>query len=260
MKKILFWFLAVALSASLLAGCSIQVNPVSADSESDQSSSSTSKRSSSEDESEESQSSPEEEASSEQEESSRRESSRESSGGADVSGMGGRLADTYIDLLNSDTYYMKFRIETAYDGERSGTVSELAVKGEDMAMIIEVEDGSTHMILKEGKTFIVDHENKSVMAWANDGSTTAMEGVDFPESGMDYRGTGTAELFGVRRTYEEYSTPDAGDVRFFFDGSKLVGYEFASEGLRMQMEILDMSDNIPSRMFEIPANYSMLSI
>lgn len=71
-----------------------------------------------------------------------------------------------------------------------------------------------------------------------------------------FKGSGTGELFGTPCPYEEYGT-DAGDVRFFFDGNKLVGFESSAQGVTVQMEILEMSKNIPAGMFDVPDGYEV---
>ena len=249
MKKILCGLIAFLLATSLLAGCSVSITPQNATEPGGSSAAAQSSK-------------PTEvllpSSSQESSQSARVESSQESSTNANISGMSGRLADAYISMFNSGSYYMKFRAITEYDGEETAAVSEVALKGGDMAMIAEIEGmGTAHLIVKEGKTYIIDHESKTIMVL--DMGNLMGDSMDtFTETDFEYKGTGTGELFGIRRTYEEYST-DAGDARFYFDGSKLVGYEVVSDSVTSQMEILEMSTNIPSSMFEIPADYEELS-
>jgi len=242
MKKILCGLIAFMLTTSLLAGCSISITPKNATEPGGSSAAAQSSK-------------PATEALLP---SSSQESSQESSTNAGISGMSGRLADAYIGMFNSGSYYMKFRAMTEYDGEETAAVSEVALKGGDVAMIAEVEGmGTAHLVMRGGKTYIIDHESKTIMVL--DMGNLMGDSMDtFTETDFEYKGTGTGELFGIRRTYEEYST-DAGDARFYFDGSKLVGYEVVSDSVTSQMEILEMSTNIPSSMFEIPADYEELS-
>lgn len=71
-----------------------------------------------------------------------------------------------------------------------------------------------------------------------------------------FKGSGTGELFGTSLPYEEYNT-DSGDVRFFFDWKKLAGFESSFEGMTVQMEIMEMSKDIPSGMFDLPDGYEV---
>lgn len=181
---------------------------------------------------------------------------QESSGGAATDGMSGKLADAYIGMFSSGTYYMKYRTSQEIEGGKMDAVLEMAVNGGDSAMITETEGMSMHMIFKENKMYMVSHEEKTVMVMQANPSQQG-GGDTFPESGFVFKGDGTAELFGTPRPYEEYGT-DSGDVRFFFDGGKLAGFESSAEGMTVQMEILEMSENIPAGMFDIPDGYEVM--
>jgi len=159
-------------------------------------------------------------------------------------------------MISGDSYYMKYRSSQEYEGEKADAILELAVNGDDIAMITDTQGVSMHMIFKENKVYMVNHEGKSVMVMPSDLSQN--DGADpFPKSEFVFKGAGTGELFGTPRPYEEYGT-DAGDVRFYFDGSKLAGFESSFEGMTVQMEILEISKDIPSGMFDIPDGYEVM--
>ena len=173
-----------------------------------------------------------------------------------VDSLGGKLANAYIEMLSERDYYMKYRAQTEFENEKMGAVLEFAVKNGKTAMISDVEGTSMHMIEKQDGMYLVNHDQKTIMVMPS--SPMQVEGNMLPYSGFVYKGSGISELFGVPRPYEEYGT-DSGDIKFFFDGSKLAGFEILVEGLTMQMEILEMSKNIPSGMFDVPDGYEKIS-
>lgn len=170
---------------------------------------------------------------------------------------GGKLSGVYLDILGSGNYYMKYRMETAVEGEKiSGTV-EIAVRGDDSAQISDMMGMKIVMIFMGGKIYMVDHDSQTVMVMS--ASMAGSTGVqsDVPDIGLTYKGTGTATLFGISRVYEEYAT-DSAVVRYYFDGSKLVGMETTVDSVSMQMEILELSNDIPAGMFDIPSGYEKI--
>lgn len=179
---------------------------------------------------------------------------QESSGGGAAGGTGGNLADAYIEMFSGGTYYVKYRSSQEYDGDKMDVVAEVAVNGDDTSMIYEMEGMSMQIIAKDNKTYSINHEEKTVMVMsvgsAQQDSTNAFG------SNFVYKGAGTGELFGASLPYEEYET-DSGNVRFFFDGSKLTDYEASGDGMTVQMEILEISKDIPSGMFDIPDGYEV---
>lgn len=250
MKKHFIGFSAIILAVSLLAGCG---GSTGQSSDATQSSKSTSQASSPASNSPSSQQT----ASSEQQSASEPSAPQESSGGAGMDIMGGMLADAYIDLLSGDTYYVKYRMGQEVEGEKMDTVVEMAVNSGDTAMITEMEGATTHMIFKENKMYMINHKDKTVMVMQAGPAQQQSGGGALPRSGFVFKGTGTGELFGTPRQYEEYGT-DGGDVRFFFDGKKLAGFEFSAEAVTVQMEILEMIKDIPSGMFDIPGGYEKM--
>lgn len=196
-------------------------------------------------------------ASSQQQTPSEASAPQESGAGAAADVIGGKLADAYIGMFSGGTYYMKYRTSQEVEGEKMDVVLEMAVSGDDTAMITQMQGVSMHMIFRENKMYMVNHEEKTVMVMQTGSAQQQSSGGALPRSGFVFKGTGTGELFGTPRPYEEYGT-DGGDVRYFFDGGKLVGIESSNEGITVQMEILEMSENIPAGMFDIPDGYEVI--
>jgi hypothetical protein len=73
--------------------------------------------------------------------------------------------------------------------------------------------------------------------------------------GINYLGTGKED--GL--VFEEYATLN-GSMKYYFDGKELVKISVDSDEGTMVMEILEMSDDVPADMFEIPAGYQQIEM
>ena len=192
------------------------------------------------------------------------ESSPASSDTADNSGVSGfsdKLAVAYIDILDNGVFYMKYRTETEIDGQIIEAITEIATDGDDTAFKAQMAGMESQIIIKDYKMYIVDHESKTIIT--SPASPSQRDGL-FPDGALVgknsvFKGSGTAELFGVPHDYEEY-TSDGGDMRFFFEGGRLAGMETVTEGQPIQMEILEMNDKIPAGMFDIPDGYEISEV
>ena len=171
-------------------------------------------------------------------------------------GMSGRMASAYIDMLASGTYFLKYIGETEFQGMELDVLTEAAVRDGDMAILSRFgDDFSTHIVLVGDKVYIIDHENETVAVM--DEGDEMPSGDILPESGYIFVREGTSELLGVTRAYEEYYT-DGGDVKFYFDGDDLIGFELWYMDVAMQMEVLEMSSKIPPDIFDIPQRYEVI--
>lgn len=173
------------------------------------------------------------------------EPAKEPSSDSDV--LGDRLGKTYTDMMASGKYYMKYRMTT--DGKNVET--EMATNGDDFATKTFADGIEVHMIIKDNKLYMINPAEKMV---------TIMNSADQgPEQDIDYSGLtfvreGKGDFLGKTLPYEEYSA-DGGTTKYFFDGKKLVGMESNYEDITLVMEILELSEKIPSGLFEIPTDY-----
>jgi cytochrome oxidase Cu insertion factor (SCO1/SenC/PrrC family) len=174
---------------------------------------------------------------------------------SDVAGLadaGENLAAAYIDMLSGGAYYMKYRTETDMGNQKIEAITEMAINGVDMAIKTKVADIESIIIFKDDHTYMVDHTDKTVVV--TQGGIFSLNESKLPKSGYVLKGSGSAEFFGAMKKYEDYSAATE-NVRFFFEGGKLIGVESVQEGLATQMEILELSGKIPSGMFDIPEDY-----
>lgn len=172
---------------------------------------------------------------------------------------GEKLAAAYMDIFAGGTYYMKYRTETNLGGQKTESVTEIAIDGNDAALKAKEDDIGSTIIIKGGKMYAISHESKTAFvstAPPSQGSSLLSQGR-FSYSDYAYTGRGVAELFGVSYNYEDYAAGE-NTVRFFFNDSELAGMESTTDGLIMQIKILELSTATPSFMFDIPDEYTVI--
>lgn len=175
---------------------------------------------------------------------------------AGTEGMGNLLSGAYVDMMKGKEYLMTYKATMEYDGQSMEVEATIAVRGEDSAMTSKGEGFETAMLFKDNKTYMIDHASKTVTSWSETGGyVDEMETGAFEADEMVYLGSGTED--GL--VYEEYSTAD-GTVRYYFDGKDLVKIKTVIEGQEMVMDIIELSNDVPGDMFEIPAGYQMIEM
>ena len=172
-------------------------------------------------------------------------------------GLSDRLASVYLDMFKDGKYYMKARMGVGLGGETQDVIQEIAIDGDNFASKSIVAGQDVSLVLKDGKMYTISHNEKTIMIMPFDSSLLDDSGK-FPGEGYTFVDSGTAELFGTPQKYEEYSVAGAGNVRFFFDGNQLIGYESSNEDVTVQMEIIELSSTIPAGMFDIPTGYEVM--
>ena len=166
----------------------------------------------------------------------------------------GDSANSYIDILSSGKYYVKYRTVGELDGNTIESIMETATDGENVVAITNTENTTISTIIKGDTMYMVLNDNKQVFV------STGLEMNEnaFPVGGFVFKSSGVADFFDVEHKYEEYTT-DGGDVRFFFDDAqKLIGFENSSENWVEQREILEISNIVPEGIFDIPADYEVI--
>jgi hypothetical protein len=221
MKKILYFLLILTLTAAMMAGCG------------DSSGSSDAGQPDA----------------AQAEQSSENTEAAETTKIADTEGLGDLLSSTYVDMMKSKEYMMKYKTTMDFNGQTTEMENTMAVSGNKTAIISNGGGLDSTIIMKDDKVYMVDHASKTVMSWAqtqNDAQET------FDVEGITYLGNGKEE--GL--VYEEYSA-EGTNMKYYFDGKKLVKIAATISGQTMVMEIIEISDKVPASMFEIPAGYQV---
>lgn len=174
----------------------------------------------------------------------------------------GKLSKSYIDIMESGTYYMAFRSTTTFEGEVMESETAMAISGEETSIHSTSAEMDTTILMMEGNTYMIDHISKTVMVLPVSVTEDEASVPEIPESsepvevdGIEYIGSGKED--GL--VYEEYRTESGTQIFYYFDGSDLKRIKTIDEGFESVMEILELSDNIPDDAFEIPTDYQQLS-
>lgn len=172
-------------------------------------------------------------------------------------GMGDLLSAAYVDMMKSNEYLMTYKAVLEFEGQQMEVEATMAVSGDDSAMLSKGNGFESMVIMKDDKVYMVDHGSKTVTSWSQT-QENGMSDIDtdtIDTEGMNYLGNG--EEGGLN--YEEYSTID-GSVKYYFDGKDLVKIATTMEGQSVVMDIIEMSNDVPASMFEIPAGYQQIEM
>ena len=174
----------------------------------------------------------------------------------------GKLSKSYIEIMESDNYYMAFRSTTTFEGEMMESETMMTVSGDRTAMQSKSADTETAMVMMDGNIYMIDHVSKTVIVMPQ----TTAEGdetlPEMPESSEpvevdDIEYIGSGEEDGL--VYEEYRTEGGTQIFYYFDGSDLKKIKTIDESFESIMEILELSDNVSEDAFEIPADYQQVT-
>ena len=175
----------------------------------------------------------------------------------DTGGMGELLSSAYVDMMKNKEYLMTKKATMNFEGQAMEMEATVAVKGDDMAITSSGEGFESTTIVKGDTIYMVDHAGKTVTSFTQpQGQPSATDMGTFDAEGITYVGTGSED--GL--VFEEYQTDDY-NIKYYFDGKDLVKIAlFNGDEKSMEMEILEMSNNVPADMFEIPAGYQQITM
>ncbi len=173
-----------------------------------------------------------------------------------VEELGERLAASYIEILESEQYFMKYKsVLESEDGSSMEMTVSMAMDGDNVASNSEGSGFSAKTVMKDNKVYTIDDASKTVIVMDNpempEADATAEEAVE--TEGLKYIGTGEED--GL--VYEEYSVI-SGNVKYYFDGDELVKIVTSSEGDSFTIEILELKKGFPKEMFDIPSDYQLM--
>lgn len=161
----------------------------------------------------------------------------------DISFPEGHLASDFIRTLNSEQYLIRYRTTTVYEGSAYEVETNYAVSGNMIAMAST--DRAT--IVRDGKVYMVNHLEQSMISWKIT-ETEHLKRID--TEGLAYLGTHNEE--GL--VCEEYTTPKTG-LKLYFSGNDLVKMATVINDQNVVMDIIEISEEVPENLFEIPSAY-----
>lgn len=168
--------------------------------------------------------------------------------------LGAKLSAAYADMMKNKKYFMKYKTTMNFEGQSAEAESSVAVSDSNMAVTTTVNGIKSTVISKDGKTFMLNDAEKTVMELPQDMQKNTQQN-NIETNGLTYVGSGTEDNLA----YEKYSTT-AGDIKYYFAGNKLVKISVENQGQNLVMNIIEMSNNIPNSMFEIPSDYQKISL
>lgn len=169
-------------------------------------------------------------------------------------GMGDRLAKAYSDILDGDKYYMKTRVHV--DGQFSDT--ETANDGDNFATRVLAQGVENRFVTKGNTMYVIDSASRTVTIMSNEENGDG-DAEDIDYGGLAFVKEGQRDFLGKTLPYEEYSE-DGLTVTYFFQGKALAGIETNVEDNILRMEVLELSKNIPSGIFDIPKDYQQMDM
>jgi hypothetical protein len=162
-------------------------------------------------------------------------------------------AAKYFNIFNSEHYHLKAKMVGA--GQVS-IMEMFMIDKNNMVTIVEVEGNKMKTILKGSKMYMVDDATKMVMITKIPQVSKDNSGIK--TDGMTLTSSGTAEFNGKTLPYKEYSNKEGYKTQYFLDGAKLVGIRNISQGTVMDLIVLELNENVPNNVFDIPSNYQKM--
>ena len=162
-------------------------------------------------------------------------------------------AAKYFKIFSSENYHFKAKM---VGGGQTSTMEMFVKSKNEMVTIVEMEGNKIKTILKDSKMHMVNDAAKTVMITKIPQSSKDNSGVK--TDGMTRTGSGTAEFNGKTLPYEEYSNKDGYKVQYFLDGDTFAGIRNIGQGTVMDMIVIELDENVPSTVFDIPSGYQKM--
>lgn len=170
------------------------------------------------------------------------------------------LSGSFVNIMKSGKFLMRYKTSVDIGDGKADAEITAAVDGKNVGTVYKSDDISTHTILRDNVLYFLDDEKKTYIRM-NTGISSGQNG-QIPKTGdltgtedLKYTGSGTAQINGKTLPYEEYVSGGT-TMRFFVNGRDLYAISSKSEGVEMQMIILELSGSIPDGLLSIPAGYT----
>ena len=167
-----------------------------------------------------------------------------------------KVADPFFNMFGSGTYHMKAKMIN----DSTEIIIEQYLKNGMMASLMETEDSVMRTIMRDGKMHMVNDDEKTVIVMPVMQQMGSTNSTAVDTAGMIYIGSGKAEFNGKTLPYDEYSMDGEGKTQFFVDGNKMAGIRTIANEQEMDMVILELDQNVPDSVFEIPMDYERMEL
>ncbi len=166
------------------------------------------------------------------------------------------VAKPFADMFIGGKYMMKFRSQFNAEGVTSTFEATQWVSGNKVAIIGQQGGQNIKIIIRDGKAYLVDDTTKMIFEMP---SPQEAEAMAFDAQGeFTYEGSGRETFGGRTLPFNQYKI-DGGTMRMYVDGGKLVGIKTTVEGTENIIEILDFSNTVDEKVFELPSDYQTMS-
>ena len=158
----------------------------------------------------------------------------------------------------ADKMYMEYEMEM--EGQVITMIS--ATNGEKTYSETIMDGISAGVSIMEGETmYVIDHASKMVMKMALQADAQTIAGTVIEESDVDMGElkTGSREIDGKTYDTEEWSIEGAASI-MCFDGDNLAYIIGAFDGEEVMMKIVEASDKVDDKLFEIPEDYQVMEM
>ena len=176
-----------------------------------------------------------------------------------------RLAEFYIDLMDSGNYTLVYRGYYEEEGSEQEVLFTMSYRDDEMAMQIEDlnESIKATTIMEEEEVHIVNHEDEMVLTMPLTQMQETLDGLQELENvetdELEFVGEGTDTFVGNTREYEEYTDGET-HIFYYFDGDTLDGMAFVTNGDRTAFDLESISDGADETLFNIPEHYERTSL
>jgi uncharacterized lipoprotein YehR (DUF1307 family) len=165
------------------------------------------------------------------------------------------VVEEYINVIKTKNYYIKYRMNL--DGEQSEIA--MAVQNDNIAMESGTGEERTNIIIKDGNTYMVNHNEATVLVTKNGENEATIEEPILAYEDLPFASEGTGDFLGKSCKFKEYDF-NGDKVKYYYDDDKVVGMEAVDDSGVYYIEILELSENVPESMFEIPSDYTLMSL
>jgi hypothetical protein len=195
-------------------------------------------------------------------------SGRSSSSGNTATPSSGTLsgrAGAFFNVFDGKNYHMKTK--TIIPGSGMEVIGETFIKGDMMATVSEAMGMTTRSVMRNGMMYVIYDAMKTVMVMPIPVSSGNPSEEPIRTAGLIFTGSGTARFDGRNLPYDEYSLSlDEGNAKsqWFLDGNSLAGIRtivsVGRETETIDMVILELNQNVPNNVFEIPDEYQIMEL
>ena len=174
----------------------------------------------------------------------------------ELKGYLGTKTGKFYSQFTDDKMYMEYEMEM--EGMKMTMIS--ASKGDKTYSETIIDGVSSGVSIMDGETmYTIDHASKMVMKMelTADAQTIAGEILEEEDVDMADLKTGTYTIDGKTYDTEEWVVDGAASI-MCFDGDDLAYMVGVFEGEEMIMKIVEISDKVDDKLFEIPEDYALM--